>query len=102
MKRRSLADACRIAAQAEAYDWYCRAMDIPDPEMDTDLAVLDGLIEQHGAAWAWAKKNWRAFLPHTNSPESQFLIDLLRKREGHAGEVVPDAPSIFVPEPRRA
>jgi len=78
MKQMSLADARRLAAQADAYSWYCQAKGIPDPAFDMDFSALD----QHADAWAWARMNWRGFL-ETGSPDSQFLIDLFHKGEGY-------------------
>lgn len=75
MKRMSLADARRLAAQADAYSWFCQAKGVPDLDPDMYSSVLD----QHADAWAWARTNWRDFLNNTGSPNSQFLIDLLRQ-----------------------
>lgn len=84
MKRMNLAEAQRLAAQADAYSWYCQANGVADPEIDR--AGLDGKNEQHADAWAWASKNWKAFLAHTVSPESQFLIDLLHRGASYCRE----------------
>jgi len=78
MKRMSLADAHRLAAQADAYSWYCQAKGVLDPESDMDFSALD----QHADAWAWARTNWSYFLD-TGSADSQFLIDLFHKGEGY-------------------
>ena len=78
MKPMTLDKARRLAAQTEAYSWYCQAKGVPDPDEQMDNEVL----VQHARAWAWARRNWRAFLAATNSPDSQFLIDLFHRGRG--------------------
>jgi len=75
MKRTSLAEARRLAAQADAYHWYCEVRGMAEPQAHMD----DGTLEQHANAWAWARTNWRGFLTNTSSPERQFLIDLFNR-----------------------
>ncbi len=96
MKRTSLAEARRLAAQADAYRWYCEVRGMPEPAGHMD----DQLLEQHANAWSWARTNWRGFLTHTGLPERQLLIDLFNRGAAYCRKkaIAPYADTRTTPE----